>query len=89
MHPKKYRDLKKASGGYPDTPTTAIDPRSFGLTKAAYSVNEVLGLVPLGRSSFYEAVKDKRLKVAKFGKKTMVLAPDFAAFLAALRGEAA
>jgi hypothetical protein len=85
MHKKNYLEMKAASGGFSDIPaSTFIDPRAFGLTKPAYSVNETLGLLPLGRSSFYEAIKNKRLKVAKFGKKTIILAPDLAAFLADL-----
>ena len=85
----RKKDLKGRAADTSKTPADFVDPRQFGLIKPAYSVNETLVLVPLGRSSFYEAIKDKRLKVAKFGKKTIVLAPDLAAFLASLPREAA
>ncbi len=84
-----YAECKAASADTPQPTSAFIDPRAFGLIKPAYSVNEILELLPLGRSSFYEAIKDKRLKVAKFGNKTIVLAPDLVAFLASLLGEAA
>ena len=83
-----YAECKAASADTPQPTSAFIDPRAFGLIKPAYSVNEILGLLPLGRSSFYEAIKDKRLKVAKFGKRTIVLAPDLVAFLAGLLREA-
>jgi hypothetical protein len=76
--------LATASDSSLKPPADFVDPRAFGLDRPAYSVRETLGLLPLGRSSFYAAVKDGRLKVRKFGKKTLVLAPDLAAFLAAL-----
>jgi predicted DNA-binding transcriptional regulator AlpA len=84
-----YAECKAASADTPQPTSAFIDPRAFGLIKPAYSVNEILELLPLGRSSFYEAIKDKRLKVAKFGKRTIVLAPDLVAFLASLLKEAA
>jgi hypothetical protein len=85
----RKKDLKTRAADTSKTPADFVDPREFGLIKPAYSVNETLILLPLGRSSFYAAIKDKRLKVAKFGKKTIVLAPDLAAFLASLSSEAA
>jgi excisionase family DNA binding protein len=63
------------------------DPRRFGLLKAAYSVNETLELLSIGRTSLYEAVKRGDLKLVKFGTKTLVYAGDIARFLAQLKGE--
>jgi hypothetical protein len=65
-----------------------IDPRAFGLTKAAYSVNETLDLLSIGRTSLYAAVKRSELKPVKFGKKTLFYAPDIAAFLTKLQATA-
>jgi hypothetical protein len=45
------RRLKADNGFEP------IDPRAFGLTKAAYSVNETLGVLSVGRMSLYKLVK--------------------------------
>jgi hypothetical protein len=47
----------------------AIDPRAFGLVRAAYSVRETLELLSIGRTSLYEAVKRGELSPVKFGKK--------------------
>jgi len=62
-----------------------IDPRAFGLVKAAYTVNETLDLLSIGRTSLYAAVKDGQLTPVKFGKKTLFFACDLAAFLDRLR----
>ncbi len=62
-----------------------MSPNDFNLTRAAYSVNEILAILPLGRTSLYKAIKDGSLTATKFGKKTLFLAPDVAAFLISLR----
>ena len=62
-----------------------IDPRAFGLTKAAYSVNETLDLLSIGRTSLYKLVSGGALKPAKLGKKTLFVAPDLVALLTKLR----
>jgi hypothetical protein len=36
-------------------------PHEYGLTKAAYSVNETLHLLSVGRTSLYQLVKDGEL----------------------------
>jgi hypothetical protein len=59
-----------------------IDPRAFGLAKAAYAVSETLDLLSIGRTSLYAAVD---LKCVKFGKKTLFYAADLASFLTRLR----
>jgi excisionase family DNA binding protein len=61
-----------------------MHPHEYNLTRAAYSVNELLEILPLGRTSLYAAIKAGTLKATKLGKKTLFLAPDVAAFLAAL-----
>jgi excisionase family DNA binding protein len=63
-------------------------PQDFGLTKAAYSVNETLALLSIGRTSLYQAVADGNLKPTKFGRKTLFLAPDLAEFLNRLAANA-
>lgn len=54
------------------------------LTKAAYSVRELVEIMPLGRNSIYEALYEGRLKAKKFGKRIMFLAPDVEQFLLSL-----
>jgi hypothetical protein len=61
-----------------------MNPQTLNLTKAAYSVRELVELLPLGRNSIYEAVKAGNLKVTKFGKRTMFLAPHVVEFLESL-----
>jgi excisionase family DNA binding protein len=61
------------------------DPRSFGLIRAAYSVNDTLGLLSIGRTSLYELVKSGDLPAVKLGRKTLFYAPDIAALLARLK----
>ena len=64
--------------------TVAVDPRAFGLTKAAYAVGEALDLLSIGRTSLYAAVNRGDLKRVKFGRKTLFYAADLAAFLTKL-----
>jgi hypothetical protein len=69
----------------PPTRGPPLDPRIYGLVKAAYSVNETLEVLSLGRTSLYSLIADGVLKPVKFGKKTLFLAPNLAAFLAKLQ----
>jgi excisionase family DNA binding protein len=62
-----------------------VDPREFGLMKAAYGVGEVLEQLSIGRTSLYAAVKRRELTPVKFGRKTLFYATDLAAFLTRLR----
>jgi excisionase family DNA binding protein len=68
-----------------DTSADLIDPRAFGLAKAAYAVGETLDLLSIGRTSLYAAIKRGDLKCVKFGKKTLFYAADLASFLTRLR----
>jgi hypothetical protein len=65
-----------------------MSPQEYGLVKAAYSVNETLHLLSIGRTALYKLVNSGRLKQSKFGKKTLFMAPDLARLLDELRGEA-
>jgi hypothetical protein len=62
-----------------------IDPRRFGLVKAAYEVGETLELLSIGRTSLYAAVKRGELTPVKFGKKTLFCASDLTTFLMRLK----
>ena len=61
-----------------------MDPRDFNLTKAAYSVDELLNILPFGRTTLYKAVKAGRLHAVKLGRSTLFRAADVAAFLSSL-----
>jgi excisionase family DNA binding protein len=80
MRPHKYAKLKAVGGD-----ASPVDPGRFGLTKAAYAVNETLDLLSIGRTSLYAAVRRGELKPVKFGKKTLFYASDIAAFLSKLQ----
>jgi excisionase family DNA binding protein len=62
-----------------------MDAQAFGLTKAAYSVNETLALLSIGRTSLYRLVQKGDLPASKLGKKTLFTAPDLAELLTKLR----
>ena len=64
-------------------------PQDYGLTKAAYSVNETLTLLSIGRTSLYALVQKGDLRPAKLGKKTLFYAVDLAALLTKLREKVA
>jgi excisionase family DNA binding protein len=66
---------------------SAVDPRAFGLVKAAYSVNETLEQLSIGRTTFYELVDRGDLKIIKLGRKSLVYAVDLAALLSKLRAQ--
>jgi excisionase family DNA binding protein len=61
-----------------------VQPQPCAKERLAYSVEEVLSLLPFGRNTFYEEAKAGRLKVRKLGRKTIVLAEDLHAYLRAL-----
>ena len=90
-HPRKPRVHDSKNGAVPggwsdkDVSDNPIDPRVFGLAKAAYGVGETLDLLSIGRTSLYAAVKRGDLKRVKFGKKTLFYATDLASFLTRLR----
>jgi hypothetical protein len=67
-----------AAGLYPP-------PHMFGLTKAAYSVNETLELLSIGRTSLYDLISQDLLRPIKIGRKTLLGADDLAALLIKLR----
>jgi hypothetical protein len=60
------------------------NPRNYGLLKAAYSVNETLEILSLGRTSLYKLINCNELHPVKLGKKTLFLAPDLTEFLVRL-----
>ena len=61
-----------------------LTPQTLGLNQAAYSVKEAMALLSLGRTSLYSLVRNGDLKATKFGKKTLFLSVDLAAFLSKL-----
>jgi hypothetical protein len=66
-----------------------MTPQDFNLSRPAYSVNDLLSMLPMGRTGLYAAIKSGSLKATKHGKSTWFLAPDVAAFLNSLRARSA
>jgi hypothetical protein len=62
------------------------NPLDYGLVKAAYSVNETLAMLSIGRTFLYSLVSQGQLSPLKLGRKTLFLATDLAGLLAKLRG---
>lgn len=52
----------------------------------AYSVSDVLKLVGISRSKFYQVVNARQIKIRKIGNRTIILAGDLDAWLASLPG---
>lgn len=50
----------------------------------AYSVSDVLQMVGIGRTKFYQLVSAGEIKVRKIGNRTIVLAADLDAWLESL-----
>jgi excisionase family DNA binding protein len=54
--------------------------------KLAYGINDVLDVVPVGRSFIYEEIRAGRLKAFKIGKRTLIADDDLRAWIASYRG---
>ncbi|TGS94791.1 DNA-binding protein [Mesorhizobium sp. M2D.F.Ca.ET.171.01.1.1] len=50
----------------------------------AFSIEKAAELSCLGRTRLFIAIKDGKLKARKFGRRTVILAPDLNDFLANL-----
>jgi excisionase family DNA binding protein len=66
-HPKK-----------PKTPKDIAIPLSERLT---LTVNEFCSLVGLGRSTVYKAIKDRDLKLSKYGKRSFIKREEMLRFV--------
>ena len=54
------------------------------MEKLAFNIDEAVSQSGLGRDSLYAAIKDGKLLARKAGRRTIVLAPDLAAYLRSL-----
>jgi predicted DNA-binding transcriptional regulator AlpA len=61
------------------------DPSKYGFKKVAYSVNETLDLLSIGRTTLYRLIATADLKPTKLGKKTLFLATDLAGLVERLK----
>jgi excisionase family DNA binding protein len=58
-----------------------MHPTKNPLNKAAYSIAEFCELVSLGRSRVFEEIRDKRLRIVKVGRRTLIPAVEVTAWL--------
>jgi excisionase family DNA binding protein len=63
---------------------TNKEPKHF---KAMFSVAEFCHGFSIGRTSFYDAVAQNKIKTVKFGRRTMVPASEVDAFMSQFKGE--
>jgi hypothetical protein len=63
-----------------------VTPRDFGLTKSQYSVGEAMAHLGIGRNSLYHLIASGELVPTRFGKRTMLTAPDLARIILMRRG---
>lgn len=52
--------------------------------KLGYTIDQAVDRSGLGRTSLFEAMREKRLTARKYGRRTIILAADLEAFLASL-----
>ncbi|WP_243304664.1 excisionase family DNA-binding protein [Geothrix oryzisoli] len=64
-----------------------MDNKETSPAKAAYSIAEFCGLVSLGRSRVFEEIREKRLRIVKVGRRTLIPATEVSAWLERLAGE--
>jgi excisionase family DNA binding protein len=58
-----------------------LNPADFGLTKAAYTINEALAVLPIGKTTLYAMIAAGEIAVIRFGKRVSISAPDIADLL--------
>lgn len=63
--------------------------KKFDHLKPAYSIDELLNILPLGRTKLHSEINKGRLKATKLGKKTIFLAEDVSDYLESLPSKAA
>jgi hypothetical protein len=85
MQPDENTKRKEARRQTSADRAAPIDPHVFGLVKAAYSVNETLTVLSIGRTSLYKLVKLGELTPIKLGKKTLFGSDNLASLLIKLR----
>lgn len=52
--------------------------------KLAYSIDEALKVLPIGKTKLYEEIKSGRMKASKFGARTLIPVASIREWLSAL-----
>ena len=62
-----------------------VDPRAFGITKAAYKIGEAAEVLSISKAALFADIKAGRLRKTKRCGATLLLAPDLVSYLCSLR----
>jgi excisionase family DNA binding protein len=57
---------------------------SPAIPPAAYNIDETCAVIGLGRDAIYRAIRQGKLRMRKFGKRSLILRTDIDEFLQAL-----
>jgi excisionase family DNA binding protein len=57
------------------------------MEKLGFTVPEAAVLSSLGQTSLYKAIREGRLRIRKYGTRTIITRPDLASFLESLPDE--
>src|ERR1700756_4722650 len=63
-----------------------MHPHEYGLTQALYGVDDTCEKLGIGRNSLYALIHSGELVPIKFGRKTLIAAPDIVPVILARRG---
>ena len=74
-HPQKEPERK------PEPPQVTHPARLSAQDKLAYSIKEIRALTGLSNATIYAQIKDGRLRAAKSGGRTLILAQDLQAWI--------
>jgi excisionase family DNA binding protein len=55
--------------------------RGSGMEKLCFTVPETAALCSLGQTSIYKAIREGRLRIRKYGTRTIIMRADLASFL--------
>lgn len=66
-----------------------MTPQELNLQKALYSIGDVMKVLSLGRNSVYRLMQSGELPPVKYGKRTLIAAPDLANFVTKCRANTA
>ena len=54
------------------------------MTKSAYTINEAINEIGIGRTKLYAEIKDGKIQIRKIGRKSIILADELLKYLNSL-----
>jgi len=69
-----------------DTAKEALKPLDYGFTKTGYRVEELVPLLPFGRSTLWKFISSGELPIMRFGRSVTVASTDITDLLNKRRG---